>query len=257
MRVTALWFVSIQPPDREQPAASPHPGALQPASKPSPSCLAPPSRLPPPSRFISHPPPSSAQHHARFRGPAARLRPPLCSVSFPVRVSALHRAWFRGPAPLPPSPSSISRPRPRLRFPPFWASRRGPSAASTVCGFACRFAPRPPRSAARRPPRLISGSARVSRLSVCARRPHLLSAEPSAGPRSPPARSGPASVGFGRPRLVPDLARLNSGRAPLALGVRSRVPIACPGFSSRPRAQIRPTALPKAARCDVGAALVE
>ena len=97
-------------------------------------------------------------------------------------------------------------------------------------------------------PRLISGSARVSRRSVRARRPHLLSAEPSAGFRSSPARSNPASVGFGLARLVPDLARLNSGPAPLAFGVRSRVPIARPGFNSRPRTQIRPIRLPEAAR---------
>jgi len=144
----------------------------------------PPSRLPPHHASFRTPPPSSAQHHARFPSPFAS--PPSTVPGSAVLL------------PSPPSPSSISRPRPRLRFPPFWASRCGPSAAPTVCGFACRFAPRPPRSAPRRRPRLISGSARVSRLSICARRPHLLSAEPSAGPRSPrlvPVRLPLDSVG--------------------------------------------------------------
>ena len=139
---------------------------------------------PAPSRFISH--------------PTSQLRPAPCSVSFPVRVSALHRAWFRGPAPV----SALTVFDFAATASPAFPAVLG-FAARPVCGpdrvcFACRFAPRPSRSAPRRRPRLISGSARVSRLSVCARRPHLLSAEPSAGPRSPrlvPVRLPLDSVG--------------------------------------------------------------
>jgi len=220
MRVTALWFVSIQPsietgpPPRLTPAAlhptcKPSPScrlALQPTSKPSPSCPARPSRLRPQPRFISHPPPPPPGTMLGFATLVAFALPP-CLISRRRHVSGLPAVSGSPSAPLR-SPVQLQGDRPRL----------------------------------------ISGSARVSRRSVRARRPHLLSAEPSAGFRSSPARSNPASVGFGLARLVPDLARLNSGPAPLAFGVRSRVPIARPGFNSRPRTQIRPIRLPEAAR---------
>src|SRR5690348_5391850 len=97
MRVTALWFVSIQPsietgpPPRLtrlpsiplasphhpaglpcSPLASPHhPAGLPCSPLPSPHhpCPARPSRLRPQPRFSSHPTPASAWHHARFRDP--------------------------------------------------------------------------------------------------------------------------------------------------------------------------------------------
>jgi len=139
------------------------------------------------------------------------------------------------PSPAFPSPPPTTlqfAPHPRLRLAPCSVSRPSSHLRCAMLDFAApprlrppgrvwfAFRPAPqPRSAPRRPSRLISGSARVSRRSVRARRPHLLSAEPSAGSRSSPARSNPASVGFGLARLVPDLARLNSGPAPLAFGV--------------------------------------
>lgn len=81
MHVTPLGSFQSGRPIETSPA-SPHPGALQSAPRPSPSCPVPPSRLPPPSRFISH--------------PISHLRPAPCSVPRPRPHPCPYRARFRG-----------------------------------------------------------------------------------------------------------------------------------------------------------------
>jgi len=253
MRVTALWFVSIHRSDRDEPPAPPHPGcppshfqaltilpaALQPTSKPSPSC---PARLP-----------VSAPNHASFRTPPPPPPGTMLS-SAPRSLLRPHRArfrarprrrsrccWFRGPrSHLRLAPCSDSRTLVAFALPPCLIFAVPPRLRPPGrVWFAFRPAPQP-RSA----PRRLSPSNSELRSylqafpSVLADRiSYRLSLRRLLVARLVPVR---ASVGFGVTRLVPDLARLNSGPAPLAFGVRSRVPIARPGFSSHPRTQIRP-----------------
>jgi hypothetical protein len=150
-------LVRFNPAARSRPAlASPHSAALQPASKPSPACPATPSCLlpPPPLHFAPHLPPPPGT----MLGSAARP------------ISARTVLW-------------VPQPCPRA-FPPCLVSRLCPVSGPDRAWFRV-----PSRSAAtpfgsKAPPRLIPGSARVSRPSVRARGPHLLSVEPSAGARS-------------------------------------------------------------------------
>lgn len=156
MSVTALWFVSIQPPDRDQlsprltrPPSSPLPSPHQPARpRPPVSCPRPPLHFaphlpPPPGTMLgSAARPISARTVLWVPQPCPRAFPP-CLVSRLCPVSGPDRAWFRVPS----------------------------RSAATPFG-------------SKAPPRLIPGPARVSRPSVRARRPHLLSVEPSAGARS-------------------------------------------------------------------------
>lgn len=226
MRLTALWFVSIQPPDREQPAASPHSGALQLASKSPPVCPATPSRLPARPRFISH---RTSHPH-----------PAPCSVPRPRPISARPLLW-------------VPWLRPRVR--PTMLGFRGPV---RVCvppclGFAALSRLWPGRACFR-----VSSGFTVTLFSSKAPAPSnsglrsclqaFRSCSPTASPVGlafrwllvAPAPSDLASVGFGLACLVPDLARLNSSPAPAHFLASFRSSNSAPGFSVLVATQIRP-----------------
>jgi len=135
MRVTALWFVSIQPSIETGPPPRLTPAALHPTCKPSPSCRLPSIPLPSPH----HPagcPPAHFQSLTILPSPPSRLRPQPCFISHPTSTSARHHAQFRAPLASSPSPCSVSCP-PSSAFPLLLVSRPPlPSPPGTMLGLA-------------------------------------------------------------------------------------------------------------------------